>query len=154
MPPVDAAARPAAVGARTARSVPGRAAVSSRQDGQIVTSLIIAFVLLVGVVMTLRVRGSVRVEASIAAVSGTLKDVHVRQSNFRLLNQRFASYRELEARGLRLPGAQEVMASNAGTSHWFLAIRDSTTGVVCETTGELLDEGPDDRTPSCRESRP
>jgi hypothetical protein len=142
------------IGGRATRSAPARAAVSSRQDGQIVTSLIVAFVLVVGVVALLQVRGGARVDASIVAVSGTLKDAHVRQSNFRLLNQRYASARELEARGFRLPETQEVVSSNATMSHWFMVIRDSTTGVVCEKTGELFDEGPDDRKPSCRETQP
>jgi hypothetical protein len=159
MPPVGAAGRPATAGARTtrtaaARSTSTRSTVSSRQDGQIVTSLIVAFVLLVGVVILLRVRGGARVDTSVAAVSGTLKDVHVRQSNFRLLNQRYASARELEARGLRLPETQVVVSSNATMSHWFMVIRDSATGVVCEKTGELFDEGPDARKPSCRETPP
>jgi len=40
--------------------------------------------------------------------------------------------------------------SNATASHWFVAIRDMDTGMICERTGELFDESPDERTATCR----
>ncbi|WP_309671827.1 hypothetical protein [Gemmatimonas sp.] len=128
-----------------------KGAAKSDKDSQIVSSLVVAFVLVVLVVASVRVRGNMRVTRSKDAVSGTLKGVHERQSTFRLLNQRFATWRELEARGMRLPAEQAVVKSNATASHWFVSVRDSATGVICEKTGELFDEGPDDHRPVCRE---
>ena len=77
--------------------------------------------------------------------------MHAQQSTFRLLNQRFATWSELEARGMRLPVDQAVVKSNASASHWFVSLRDSATGVICDKTGELFDEGPNDYRPVCRE---
>ena len=146
---------------KAAAGVPGRVpirpslakkqATKSQQDGQIVTSVIIAFVLVILVVASVSVRGSMRANKSVAAVTGTLKTVHARQSTFRLLNQRFATWSELEARGMRLPVDQAVVKSNASASHWFVSLRDSATGVTCDKTGELFDEGPNDHQPVCRE---
>ncbi len=140
--PVQAPVRPTVVTKRPAKAA---------QDGQIVTSLIVTFVLVVLVVASLRMRGTMRVAASIEAVTGTLTAVHARQSTFRLLNQRFATWRELEARGMRLPAAQAVVRSNATASHWFVSVQDGATGVICDKTGELFDEGPNDHRPVCRD---
>ena len=128
-----------------------KGAAKSAQDGQIVTSLIVAFVLLVVAVASVSVRGNMRLTKSREAMTGTLKAVHERQSTFRLLNQRFATWRELEARGMVLPPEQSVVKSNATESHWFVSVRDSATGVICDKTGELFDEGPDDHVPLCRD---
>ncbi|QJR34310.1 hypothetical protein [Gemmatimonas groenlandica] len=154
-------ASPVAAGVRGAGALPERetartraltkGAAKSEKDSQIVTSLVVAFVLVVLAVGSLRVRGNMRVTQSKDAVSGTLKAVHERQSTFRLLNQRFATWRELEARGMRLPTEQAVVKSNATASHWFVSVRDSATGVICDKTGELFDESPDERRPVCRE---
>ncbi len=133
------------------RRVVTKGAATAQQDGQIVTSLIVAFVLVFIVIASVRVRGTMRVTKSKDAVTGTLKAVHERQSTFRLLNQRFATWRELEARGLRLPADQAVVQSNATASHWFVSVRDSATGVICDKTGELFDEGPNDHRPVCRD---
>jgi hypothetical protein len=128
-----------------------KGATKSEQDSQIVTSLIVAFLLVAVLFGSVRVRSNMRATKSITAVSGTLKAVHEKQSTFRLLNQRFATWRELEARGMRLPAKQEVVKSNASASHWFVSVRDSATGVICDKTGELFDEGPDERRPICRD---
>lgn len=137
--------------ARPPRGVVTKGTDKAKQDGQIVTSLIVAFVLVVIVVSSVRVRGTMRVGQSREAVTSTLKAVHQQQSTFRMLNQRFATWRELEARGMRLPVEQAVVRSNASASHWFVSVRDSATGVICDKTGELFDEGPDDRVPVCRD---
>ena len=132
-------------------SLAKKQAAKSQQDGQIVTSVIVAFVLVILVVASVSVRGSMRTNESVAAVTGTLTTVHAQQSTFRLLNQRFATWSELEARGMRLPVDQAVVKSNASASHWFVSLRDSATGVICDKTGELVDEGPNDHRPVCRE---
>lgn len=157
--PVPIAARTAA---RTATQTAGLAApvrrrevtkgaVAAKQDRQIVSSLIVAFVLVVVAVASMRVRGSMRLTTSKDAVTGTLTAVYEKQSTFRLLNQRFATWRELEARGVRLPDDQSIVKSNATEFHWFISVRDSATGVICDKTGELFDEGPDDHPAVCRD---
>lgn len=98
----------------------------------------------------LRISGSVRRANSESAVANTLKELHEKQITFRLLNQRFATWRELEAGGMRLPAQQLVLTSNATSSHWFASVLDRKTGVVCDKTGELMDEGPGEHQPVCR----
>ncbi len=149
--PTSSSARTAAPAAPVRQRVVTKSATKSTQDGQVVTSLIVAFVLLVIVVASVSVRGTMRLTTSKDAVTGTLKAVHEKQSTFRLLNQRFATWRELEARGMRLPADQAVVKSNATASHWFVSVRDSATGVICDKTGELFDEGPDDHRAVCRD---
>lgn len=146
-------ARPPAMpdGALARPTVVTKGASKSAQDSQIVTSLVVAFVLVVAAFGSVSVRGTMRATKSKTAVSGTLNAVHEKQSTFRLLNQRFATWRELEARGMRLPAEQEVVQSNASASHWFVSVRDSATGVICDKTGELFDEGPNDHRPVCRD---
>lgn len=125
-------------------------ATKSKQDGQTVTSLVVAFALVVALTATLRIRGSVRRANSESAVASTLKELHEKQTTFRTLNQRFATWRELEAGGMRLPAQQSLVTSNATSSHWFASVRDRTTGVICDKTGELMDEGPGEHQPVCR----
>ncbi len=116
-----------------------------------VTSLVIAFTFVLlgfGSLRFTTVRG---VSQSEAALGSTLKVVHTRQGEFRMINQRFATWRELEARGAKLGPEQRVVVSNASPSHWFLSVRDTKTGVICDQTGELFDESAEERKPRCRE---
>jgi hypothetical protein len=39
--------------------------------------------------------------------------------------------------------------ANVTASHWFVALRDGDTGMICARTGELFDDGPLDRAPTC-----
>lgn len=84
------------------------------------------------------------------AIVGSLGVVHTRQRDFRVINQRFATWRELAAKGMSLPEAQSVVTSNADASHWFLSIRDRDAGVVCDGIGALNDEAVGVRSPVCR----
>jgi hypothetical protein len=124
------------------------------REKAVVSGLVATFVLLAITIASVRVSGNMRVDRSRTAIAGTLKQVHVRQAEFRLINQRYASWRELQARGLRLPPKQKVVASNASMSHWFMSVRDATTGVTCSRTGELFDEGPDARKATCDKGSP
>jgi len=126
---------------------------AERKDRVIVTSLIVACILLLLAMGTLRVRSSMRDGASEKALGATFGVVHTRQGQFRLLNRRFATWRELESSGARLGPRQRVVASNASASHWFLSVEDTGTGITCSRTGELFDEGPAARRPSCTASR-
>ena len=62
---------------------------------------------------------------------------------------RFATWPELEARGVVLGENQEIEEWNADASHWFLSVRDRTTGIVCQRTGELFDASSGARRAAC-----
>jgi len=85
-----------------------------------------------------------------SAIVGSLGAVHTQQRDFRVINQRFATWSELSAKGMALPDAQSVVTSNADASHWFLSIRDRDAGVVCDGIGALNDEAVGVRPPVCR----
>lgn len=141
----------------SARSVESGRVVPSaqreQQDRLVVTSLVAVFALLAMAVASLTVRGNLRANGSRLALSGTLHEVATRQTDFRIIHQRFAAWDELRAEGMALPPTQQVVRTNATPSHWFLAVRDTATGVICERTGELWDEAADERSPVCRETR-
>lgn len=150
--PSRAAGSPRArmAGATEFTPVPPTASVTRAQrDNVLVTSLVVVFVLLTVVIAGLKVRGSMTADRSASAVTGTLTRVYEQQSAFRILNQRFATWPELRARGMTLPSEQRVVESNASRSHWFMSVRDTSTGIICSRTGELFDDSPLDRTPSC-----
>lgn len=114
-----------------------------------VASLIVSFVLLMLGVGVVRVKNDMQVERSRTAITHTLAVAHVAQSAYHAINQRFASWSELQERGVKLEKQQEVVASNATAYHWFLSVRDNDTGLVCSGTGELFDDGPDERKAAC-----
>jgi hypothetical protein len=124
-------------------------ATRAERDNVLVTSLVVVFVLLTIAIASIKVSGSVKADRSRTAVSGTLSKVYQQQSAFRILNQRFATWPELRARGMSLPREQRVVSSNASRSHWFMSVRDTNTGIICSRTGELFDDSPLDRKPSC-----
>lgn len=72
-------------------------------------------------------------------MDGTLGRASLEQMEFRAANQRFAFWEELAQRGAKLPDQLEVVATNASSSHWFLKVRDRTTGIACSRVGQLFD---------------
>lgn len=129
-------------------------AAREQRDNVFVTSIVVAFVFLTVAIAGVKVTGSMKQDRSRTAITGTLTKVYEQQTAFRVLNQRFATWPELEARGMTLPDQQRVVASNASRSHWFMAVRDTNTGIVCSRTGELFDDSPLDRLPSCSSQLP
>jgi hypothetical protein len=125
---------------------------NERLDRVLVTSVVVAFAMVAMVFTGLKVNGNAQQTRSRTAMAGTLSNVYEQQSAFRIINQRFATRPELKARGLRMPREQRVVASNVTPSHWFMAVRDSNTGIVCSRTGELLDESPLERIPTCTDA--
>ncbi|WP_353266228.1 hypothetical protein [Gemmatimonas sp.] len=146
-PSTSAAAPGAKRVANSAASV--SSATRADRDSVLVTSVVVVFVMIAVVMAGLKVNGSMQQDRSRTAMAGTLSNVYEQQSAFRIINQRFATWPELKARGLRMPQEQRVVASNASPSHWFMAVRDTNTGIVCSRTGELMDESPFERTPTC-----
>ncbi len=155
--PTQARAVPAAAAARAAKSLPrgASAAAAARPRGErkarsLVMGAVFAFVITGGTVAAMNYQGNVAEGRSIAALQATLQVVHNEQANFRLINQRFATWPELEAGGAKLAPTQKVLKSNASSSHWFMSVFDRETGAICSQTGELFDEEPGERRPSCR----
>lgn len=116
-----------------------------------VTSLVTAFVVMAVMIATVSIRGTMRNSGAKGQLTETLGAVSRRQANFRIVNQRFASWTELREQGLALPATQRVVTTNTTPFHWYLAIRDTATGVICERIGELLETRPEDRQTTCRD---
>lgn len=146
--------RPGAAAKPPVASAPARPPATRHvdRDQVLVSSVVVAFLLLTVAAVGLHLNGNARTDRSVGQVTGTLTRVYEQQTAFRILNQRFATWPELEARGMALPTEQHVLASNASRSHWYMKLRDTSTGVVCSRTGELFDDSPFDRQPSCATS--
>ncbi len=132
---------------RTTPAAPNR----ERQDRRVVISLVTAFVIVAAVGATYTLQGSFRTSDSKAALTQSLEDVSRRQVDFRVINQRFASWEELVGQGVALPPTQRVVTSNTSGFHWYLSLKDAKTGVICERLGGLMDPGGEERPTSCRE---
>ena len=107
----------------------------------------------VGIALLLLVVGlSTMVSSSAAttAIVGSFGKLRAQQSEFRMLNSRFATWPELASRGAALPISQTVRTSNADASHWFLSIIDRKAGVICDGTGELIEGTSGPTPPVCR----
>lgn len=87
---------------------------------------------------------------SIKGLEVTLQAIAGIQSAFQVVNQRFASWGELESKGATLGPSQQVLRYNVDSSHWYLSVIDRKTGAICDQTGELFDEARGERSPTCR----
>lgn len=92
---------------------------------------------------------STRVQGSQFALDKSLSAVSDKQTEFRSMMGRFATWPELRDRGLQLEKQQSVTKWNADGSHWFMAVRDGQTGIVCQRTGEMFDNKRTNRRSSC-----
>lgn len=142
------AARPPEPSPAANREAQRRLAAAERER-TLVTSLIVAFVFVALAIGVVQLRRGMQLDRSKQAMSATFVKVFELQGTYRLINGRFATWRELEGRGARLAPDQRVVKSNASSSHWFLSLRDTGTGMTCSRTGELFDDNPLNRTPSC-----
>ncbi len=86
-------------------------------------------------------------------MGGTLGRASLVQMEFRDRNKRFAVWEELSRNGVRLAPELTVVTSNASSSHWYLRLRDRTTGVTCDRVGQLLDPPTSSIVPSCENAR-
>ena len=137
--------------ARTA-SNPKSSDSRSVRDKRIVFALVGIFVIGALAVMSMSIADASRKTRAKAAMGQTFAVVHRRQSEFRSLTGRFATWPELKQRGATLRSNQSVNGSNADASHWFISIRDTEAGVICDRIGELMDEDSYERTPVCRDA--
>lgn len=138
---------------RRAAAGNGAAAAREQRDRRIVMGLIAVFTIGALVLMSFNVANSARETRARQAIGRTFVRMHSRQSEYRSLYGRFATWPELRARGVALGPRQSVVDSNADASHWFLSIRDLETGITCDRTGELMDAGATARRPVCRERK-
>lgn len=146
IPPTKPAASPPKAAAKKPAKAPGKRDAEQR----IVFTVVVCFLACVATLAAVRVGDNMQASKAKVAIEASFNDVHMQQQNFRVLNSRFATWNELAATGATLPPYQSVAASNADASHWYLSLRDQRTGVVCDRTGELFDESPDERKPVCR----
>lgn len=150
---VRGAAKPVAERPAEAPTGPNRETMrriaAAEREKTLVSSLIVAFVFVAVAIAAVQMRGSMQLDRSRQAMTATFVKVFEQQGTYRLLNGRFATWGELERRGARLAPDQRVVKSNASASHWFLSLRDTGTGITCSRTGELFDDNPLNRTPSC-----
>ena len=139
---------------RTAKTIKSSTSGDARaaRDRGIVMGLLSVFAVGAMALIWVSVVDSLRKTRAKASMGQTFAVVHRRQSEFRTLFGRFATWPELTARGAKLEPSQKVNASNADASHWFISIRDQDAGVICDRTGELMDEDTSERAPACRDA--
>jgi hypothetical protein len=123
-------------------------------DQRIVVALVLVFLCCVIVLLSVNMNGSMRIDQTRTEMTETFRSVHTQQQLFRMMNSRFATWPELKANGASLPMSEAVRSSRADSSHWFLSLVDKGANMICDRTGELWDESPDDRTPICRKLEP
>ncbi|MCC6244352.1 MAG: hypothetical protein IT353_16035 [Gemmatimonadaceae bacterium] len=114
-----------------------------------VLGMVLAFLAIGFVLMMYGIIDSTRSQLAKQTLSESLTEVHDQQTKYRSLMGRFATWPELEARGVALGVNQEVEEWNADGSHWFLSVRDRKTGIVCQRTGELFDASAGARRAAC-----
>lgn len=138
------AARPKAP---TARVTDG-----SRDSGErrVVIGVVGAFLASAVILMSMNVVSSGDESKAREKLGESFATVHNRQTEYRAIYGRFASWPELQKRGVEIGPKQTVREWNADASHWFISIRDAETGVICDRTGELFDEAATEREPVCR----
>lgn len=117
-----------------------------------VGALVGAFVVVMIGLLSLNVVTTSKHAAARETMGQTFAQVHSRQGEFRSQAGRFATWDELAARGARLDPQLTVAASNADASHWFLSLRDSETGLICDRLGDLMESFTANMTPKCREA--
>lgn len=152
MPPSSAS--PSARGPASASAAGTRKRKATATHERAVVTAIIAFGFAAAVLGSVRVAGNVRQTRAKELMRGTFTRVDEQQVRFRQEYARFATWTELAKRGVRLPARQQVRDARSDESHWYLSLRDRSTGVVCDRIGELMDEPEGNRMPVCRVAAP
>ncbi len=135
----------------TKAALPAPRAAPVSRDQRIVFTVVVCFLVCAGALAAVSIGDGIEAGNAKSALEGTFKVLHKQQRDFRVLNAHFATWPELAASGATLAQDQQVTASNADASHWYLSLRDQRTGVICDRTGELLDDGPLARPVVCRD---
>lgn len=137
----DASASPPPDLRRTAR-----ARAERRLVGALLASLALTIVLLIG----FGTRASVARRDARVRADRTFARAGLVQLEFHARRGRFAFWSELASEGMRLPQSMQVDTSNATASHWYLRLRDSATGLLCDRVGQRLDRPGSTTNLSCR----
>lgn len=129
-----------------------RAIDGSRDSGdrRVVIGVVGAFMVAAAFLMSMNAVSSGDETRAREKLGESFATVHDRQAEYRAIYGRFASWPELQQRGVQIGPKQTVREWNADASHWFISIRDTDTGVICDRTGELFDESAAEREPVCR----
>jgi hypothetical protein len=124
---------------------------TSRSAGeQRLIALLVAAALGVTIALaTLGARASMALASSEQKIGTTLGRASLQQMEFHTQNARFAIWQELASAGAVLPPNVTVVRSNATPSHWYLSLRDGSTGLTCDRVGQLIDPPADLSKPSC-----
>ncbi len=154
-PALPASRLPASRVPAASRPLPTTAVGRDRaaHDSRVVVGLVSVFVIVAVLLVSMRIIRSTDEGRAREELGQTFAQVHEQQSDFHTVFGRFATWPELRDRGVALGPRQSVKDWNATTSHWFLSIRDVETGMICDRTGELFDEGAAERAPVCRPMR-
>ena len=134
---------------REGRPIASKVVAREAEDRRLVLGMVLAFLAIGFVLMMYGIIDSTRTQLAKQSLSESLTDVHNQQTKYRSLMGRFATWPELEARGVVLGENQEIEEWNADASHWFLSVRDRKTGIVCQRTGELFDASSGARRAAC-----
>ena len=136
---------------RAGTSTPPR----GREAGErlLVYGILIVFAVIAVALGYLRVVANEREAKAREAMTKTFSSVHTQQRDYRAIFGRFATWPELEERGMRVPPDQSLEKWNADLSHWFVSLKDRQTGLICDRTGEIFDEDAGERVPTCRPAR-
>lgn len=101
--------------------------------------LLSILLLTVVVLLTFSVRATLTQRDVKGRAEGTFARAGLEQLEFHARRGRFALWSELQEEGVRLPSSMVVDTSNATASHWYLRVRDTATGLVCDRLGLRTD---------------
>jgi hypothetical protein len=149
--PAVAPRRPAASlsRARDGQTLTVEAATRDAQERGVVLGIVSVCAVLGLLAVSYQVVRSTRTQGAQYALGKSLTNVSNKQIEFRSMMGRFASWPELRERGVRMESQHAVTKWNADGSHWFMAVRDGRTGIVCQRTGEMFDNQRTNRRTSC-----
>jgi len=94
-------------------------------------------------------RTSMSLTNSEQQMGSTLGRASLQQMEYHTRHARFALWDQLTESGTALPANVTVVRSNASPSHWYLRLRDRSTGITCDRVGQLIDPPADVAKPSC-----
>ena len=122
-------------------SAPSDAGRSTRTTAETRVVILLLSLLLLAVVAlsTFGVRATLADRDARVRADRAFARAGLEQLEFHGRRGRFAFWEELAAEGMRLPSSLAVDTSNATPSHWYLRLRDTATGVLCDRIGQLSD---------------
>ena len=108
-------------------------------EQRVVLVLLSLLLVTVAVLLTFSVRATVLQRSAQQRAEGPFARAGLEQLEFHEQRGRFAFWTELQAEGVRLAPTMVVDTSNATASHWYLRLRDTASGLVCDRLGLRTD---------------